>query len=310
MLKLYLLFMQTNKTNKKIMDIRIPNNIARKKTGKSNTLMRKYVQKPLAKTKSKLTPKIGTKDLDILKKINSKNNDSRINLNLISKTKNIPKSSMISRFNSKNNLDFIKNTAPVSKGIEISKLVKPILDENVIDPSKKLIESSIEKINSDDFKYLPKKDTKLRKLVIAFVLIVIAVLLVSLYNNLYPKLKISFASNVACFNAITPKYIPPGYTLGPVTAHKGSISSEYNSNTSKLKFTITESPSAWNAATLIDTYLVPNAHTDFSLINSNGINIYIYGNNNATWVTGGIWYLVDGNSTLSNNELVKLATSM
>lgn len=300
--------MQNNKQNKKVMDIRSVNNITAKKTSRSNTLMRKYVQKPKTRTKGKITPKIESEDLDFL---NKKNIQSRINLDIISKAKkNIPKSSMVSRFSSKTNIKTIKNSAPISKGIEISKVVKPILDDNVLDPARKIIESSLKKVNSEDYKYLPKKDTKLRKLFITFIIVVLAILLLNFYEFIYPKLKIYFASNVAGFNAATAKFIPPGYSLEKVIAQKGSIDSVYDFNTSKLKFSINESPSTWDDATLIDAYLVPNGDTNYNLITANGINIYAYGDGNATWVTGGIWYVLNGNSNISNNDLVKIATSM
>jgi hypothetical protein len=72
---------------------------------------------------------------------------------------------------------------------------------------------------------------------------------------------------------------------------------------------LTEKTSAWNSATLRDNFVASNAKT-YQTVETGGRTIYLYGQNQASWVNGGIWYQVQSNGALSNHQLVELATSL
>ena len=45
-------------------------------------------------------------------------------------------------------------------------------------------------------------------------------------------------------------------------------------------------------------------------IDTAGRTVYIYGNDNASWVDNGIWYQVTSNGDLSNTDVLNIASSL
>ena len=48
---------------------------------------------------------------------------------------------------------------------------------------------------------------------------------------------------------------------------------------------------------------------NYQVVVGGGRTVYLYGSRNATWVNNGLWYVLQGNDSLSNQQLVQLATS-
>ena len=293
-------------TTKKVMDIKNPNPINRKLT-RSETLMRRYVEKPTKKMSTKLTPKISVSDLKGLKSVPA---NSITAVKHIDKAfKQIPKSHLVTKFQYKVNLEPVLSSKPVQKGIEISKTYTPI----ITDPAKRLIDKSVDAAYEKDIPLLPKDKNSFRTAFISIVVVVSIIILVSVIGFLYPKIEIYLANHAAGFNATIPSMTPAGYSLGDINAKSAQITINYNSNTSKNKITITEKPSKWDNQTLIQSYLVPNGLITYSDWVYKGITIYSYGTATKpgfTWVNGGIWYVVEGNSLISNNQLENIISTM
>jgi len=293
-----------------VMDIKHPNTLSRR-VNKSETLMRRYVEKPDKKASTKLTPKITRTDLIKIKKVTTK---PLANIKAIDEmAKKIPKSHLITKFQDKVNIEPIITSKPVRKGIEISKTMKPIIDEKITNPTKKLIEKSINYADSQEMPLLPKENKSLRWLIISFVLALTLFILIQVIDFLYPKIQISLANHTAGFSATIPETTPAGYSLGDINAKSAQIVINYNSNSSKATLSITEKPSKWDNQTLIQSFLVPNGYVSSTNWTYKGITIYSFGTANNpgfTWVNGGIWYVVRGNSIISNNQLENIVSTM
>lgn len=122
-----------------------------------------------------------------------------------------------------------------------------------------------------------------------------------------PAIELHFASATAGFHAEMPSYKPAGYALkGGIKSESGRVAMTYKSGDSS--YTITQTASNWNSATLLDQS-TDQRGAPTRTVQSDGRIIYIY-NNSATWVNSGVHYEVNGDAQLSTDELVSLATSM
>lgn len=125
-----------------------------------------------------------------------------------------------------------------------------------------------------------------------------------------PKIKMKVASAKAGFAASLPGNSPAGFHLGEMQYGAGAVALSYKSNSDETrKFNITQKTSSWDSTTLRDTVVAP-ADRDFRTVEDGGLTIYLYGQNNATWVDQGIWYQVQGNGSLSDRQLVDIAQSL
>lgn len=129
------------------------------------------------------------------------------------------------------------------------------------------------------------------------------------YQNV-PRLAMRVASSRAGVNANLPTYNPAGFSFnGPVQYSQGQVVVDYKSNIDEREYTLTQQKTGWSTDALLSNFLVSNGKP-YQTYQDRGRTIYIYDNNNATWVDGGIWYQIEGQSQLSSDQLVRIASSM
>jgi hypothetical protein len=128
------------------------------------------------------------------------------------------------------------------------------------------------------------------------------------YSNV-STVRLKVASSKAGFAVSAPSQQPAGYHLSHLNYSPGVVALNYHSNSDDRSFAITEKASAWDSGTLRDTY-VASSGQQYQTVESGGRTLYLLGQNAATWVSGGVWYHVQTNGSLSNRQLVDLATSM
>jgi hypothetical protein len=128
------------------------------------------------------------------------------------------------------------------------------------------------------------------------------------YMN-FTNINMQLASARAGFDAQLPHYLPSGYNIkGPISYQPGKITLNFKSNTDQRNYSITQEVSQWNSAALQEHYLAVN-NKKFDTVQDAGRTIYLYENGNATWVNGGVWYVIESDS-LSSNQLIKIASSL
>lgn len=129
------------------------------------------------------------------------------------------------------------------------------------------------------------------------------------YVNL-PNLSVRVAAAQAGINATYPEYHPVGYHLnGPVGYQDGEVSMNFASNSGPVAFSLNQASSNWDSSALLEKYVNPRSSGKYATYNDGGLTIYTYGTN-AAWVNGGILYTVEGDATLSNEQIRRIATSM
>lgn len=125
-----------------------------------------------------------------------------------------------------------------------------------------------------------------------------------------PRLSIHLASAQANVNGSLPSYTPSGFSLsGPIKYDDGQISITYKSRTDNRTFTIHQRNTAWNPDSLEQNYLKENV-LSYQVLKEKGQTIYIYNGTDATWTANNTWYQIEGDSSLSSDQLIRLASSM
>jgi hypothetical protein len=113
-------------------------------------------------------------------------------------------------------------------------------------------------------------------------------------------------------DAKMPAYTPAGY--GPskkISASDGRVSISFISNTDDKSYTLSQQASNWNSSALLANHVQKRTcPTCFQTWQDGGKTVYIYDNSNASWVDGGIWYQIEGNASLTSDQLLRLANSL
>ncbi len=113
-------------------------------------------------------------------------------------------------------------------------------------------------------------------------------------------------------SASLPGYKPAGYAVnGGVEAEPGKVRVSYKSTTDDRGYSLTQRASNWNSTALLANHVTKNhCNTCFQTWQNEGKTVYVYDNSNATWVSGGVWYMLEGNANLSTDQLLKIASSL
>jgi hypothetical protein len=120
------------------------------------------------------------------------------------------------------------------------------------------------------------------------------------------KLTIRYASSKAGIHATLPATSPLGYSPGKVSYSAGTVGVRYTNGSSGQGFTLSQTASNWNSQALRDSFVAVKDKR-FQTLEAAGRTVYTYGDNNATWVNGGIWYNVTSDGSLTTDELLDLA---
>jgi hypothetical protein len=123
------------------------------------------------------------------------------------------------------------------------------------------------------------------------------------------NVRLQMASSKAGFNVSLPDYRPAGYALGQLNYSPGVAAAQFHSNSDGRQYTITQKSSSWDSPALRDNFITPS-YAQYRTVSAGGRIIYIYGNHNATWVNGGVWYVIQSDGSLSDQQLVDLAMSL
>lgn len=181
-------------------------------------------------------------------------------------------------------------------------------------PSYDVFEHALAMANSHQEPYRPvkHKSRKLHRLrkITSISAATLAVFLIAgfvAYQN-SAAIQLRLVSSRAGIAATLPAWQPSGFKLGTFNYGPGTVTVSYK-NLDGSHFSIAQSSSSWDSKTLLSEYVYPNNET-YDTINSAGTTIYTYGKDNATWVSGGIWYKLTSDGSLSTSQIVNVATSM
>lgn len=300
------------------------------KTQKSQTLMRKGVQKPVTPTKihaKAVAPATHTAPVAPQPKLEAIKPGRAI------RASHIPQSNLISKFG-KTPTTINAAVVPVkpAPGIATSQVAKQAVAPHPHGPTvaarhtkapaskgevfQKAIENAVSheapKLKKPRVHHRIAKKLHVSPRLVTFSGMTLAVLAVGsilAYQNM-PEIAMRVASARAGLNASLPAYQPSGFSLsGPIKYDSGEVTINYKSNSDNRAFNVIQKNSSWNSETLLENF-VTTAKKPYQTFQANGRTIYIYDGNKATWVDGGVWFNIEGEANLNSDQLLKIADSL
>jgi hypothetical protein len=284
----------------------------------TTTLMRRAVQRPVIPLKRHLKVAART---DLLSKIPRfdivpKYSVTTIDQARLKRAARIARNKLISRFG---NLELattpvVKAVTPVAPGQ--TKVAPPVSDAPPItrQPSNDIFERALAHATSHTqpaYKHKRVSHKKIFRRVSSVAAASLAILLIIgfvAYQNA-ADIQLRVASSRAGINATLPKWQPSGFAIGKFTYSPGTVSINFNSTNGQHSFSIVQTASSWDSATLFDKYVFPNSNS-YEAIKAANTTLYAYNNTNATWVNNGIWFRLIGNGSLSTSQMATIAASM
>ena len=301
----------------KLMDMQPPKRAARSaaspaaghKPQTSATLMRHVVHKPGKSLKRNHTA-VGHIDAALAKPVLSvipaKNSVASVPASRLARAERTKKHERVSRF----------STHLVTSGAAIAQAVSSAVPTAKELCPKDVFEQALEHATShlqppvNPVKHPARQKFLARKRVSAVATGLVLLLLaggIGYFSR--TNLALHMAANKAGFSATLPSYNPAGFRVGALKSSAGAVAIQYKSNSDQRAFAITEKPSNWDSSTLRDNF-VSAADKQYQVIEVGGRTVYLYGQHNAAWVNGGIWYQVESNGALSDQQLSHLASSL
>jgi hypothetical protein len=283
---------------------------------RATTLMRHVVHQPAASLKRHTKITMPT---DILSKMPyvdlvPKHSISIIDQDRLKRAERIAKSKLVSRFG---NLISKAQPAIINKPKPIQPVkATPQLEPTFIrQPSDDVFERALARATSHTQPAVkPHKRVAHKKRLRRFTSFTVASLAVLViigfvaYQNV-AQIQLRIASSKAGINAVLPKWQPSGFAIGTVHYSPGSVAVNFHGSSSNKNFSLVQTASKWNNTSLFDNFVFPDSNS-YETVQAAGNTIYTYNNNNATWVSNGIWYKLISNGALSNSQLVNIAVSM
>ncbi len=279
----------------------------------ATTLMRHAVHRPTMTLKRHTKVSARTDILarqphfDVLPKLSI----SSIDQDRLKRAERIAKSKLVSRFGN------YCDSAPVATHRQPPALVTrlaPAPPPTVKQPSDEVFERALAHANSHlqpavKHKRLARK-THIRRIssVAAATLAVLLIAGFVAYQNA-ANIQLRIADSRAGINATLPKWQPVGFAVGKFNYSPGTVAINFKNSDGSRSFSLTQTASNWDSNTLFDNFVYPNSNS-YETIQTTSKTIYTYDNNNATWVSNGIWYKLTSNGSLSTSQLVNLAASM
>ena len=124
-----------------------------------------------------------------------------------------------------------------------------------------------------------------------------------------PAISVRVAASRAGVNAKYPEYKPNGYSIdGPVAFSPGQVKINYKSNGNDWKYSVMQQNSNWDSSAVLDNKVLPETN-NYETLSQKGLTIYRY-SNKTSWVNGGVLYTIDGNASLSNDQVLRIVDSM
>ena len=282
-------------------------NHSKRSVAKSKALMRPAVKKP-AEVKNDI------------QKVTYVAKQSSADAVRISRAQSTEKSHMVSKFGVSGMRSSVKKTVAhlpvVSAPAVITSTGKAVTNElEKFEHALKNASTHIQQLEKDVIKKVPflqRIGFKNRVANVATMSCAVLLLVGFFAYQNATSISMKVASSRTGISAKMPGYIPAGYDASKkVDSMDGQISISFHSNTDAKTFTLTQQSSNWNSASLLANHIQKrNCSTCYQTWQNEGKTVYIYDNSNAAWVDGGIWYQIEGNASLTSDQLLRLANSL
>ncbi len=122
------------------------------------------------------------------------------------------------------------------------------------------------------------------------------------------ELQLQLADAKAGFAAAMPGFHPEGYAAKSLSYSPGKVAIGF-AGPGNHSYKVVQKSSNWDSQTLLENFVATSGQP-YDAYKASGRTVYVYGNGNATWVSGGVWYQVNDNGGLNKDQIIQLANSM
>jgi len=144
---------------------------------------------------------------------------------------------------------------------------------------------------------------------IASVIAILAIMSGYIWLQNAPKLAVQSAASRAGVSASLPGYMPSSYQLKSTSTAPGLVTVSFESPSSDQPLTITQQHTTWDSSSLLDKFVAKQGN-DYTTLSGEGLTVYLFGSNQASWVNHGIWYSITGTGRLGRDQIMKIVYSL
>lgn len=156
---------------------------------------------------------------------------------------------------------------------------------------------------------VPVGGTGLKPTSVAAVAVAIALMGGYIWVRNYPNMALRVASAKAGIEASLPAYLPTTYNLaGPISYSPGQVTLHFNSG-SAGSLTLSQARTSWDSGSLLENF-VSKQTNQYLAVQNQGLTIYLYNGNQASWVNRGVWYNLQGDTHLNREQILKIVESL
>ncbi len=156
----------------------------------------------------------------------------------------------------------------------------------------------------------PASSPAIKPATVVAAIVAIAIMGGYTWINNYPKMTVKTAASKAGIEASIPSYLPANYSLGNgVSFAPGEISFNLHNAQTGDDVAIKQRTTSWDSSSLLENFIAKDT-SQYSSVQGQGLTIYLYDNNKASWVNHGIWYSIDATNNLTRDQLLKIAYSL
>ncbi len=290
-----------------------------RQTDKSKTLVRRIVNKPeVAQYTTKTSPTV------------KKSKNLLVDHKREKRAKDIKQSRLISKFGQSTPKQVKYSPLPIATAPAEStpqptiQHASPVLSTTpkpkaANKGSKSVLENALKNSNSHAkpshkttrrHKIAKKLKTKPSLLNISIAVLAFTILGIYFAYNNTPNFAVKLASTRSGVNGGIPSYKASGFSFnGPIEYKTGELTIQYKSNSDDRSYSITQKKSEWNNDALLSNYVASN-NRGYQTLQEKGKTIYIYDADKASWISDGVWYEINGNSSLNAGQVIKIANSL
>jgi hypothetical protein len=277
---------------------------------KAQTLMRHVVKKPTTRTPTH-TKAHGPAALAhrAQSKVVIKNSAHKVDHKRLIKASRAAKSELIKHFAPLGSVTYQAPTPGTVFTPLAAQAVQQSKPKSRPQTTAELLEKALQRATAHE-QAAPKRKANRKKVASLAGGAALVVLLVGVvFNQNLPQLQLQAASARAGFDAQLPEYQPPGYSVGKLRYSEGAVATSFQSNSDGRNYTLTQKRTTWDSNALRDLFVV-GQDSNYQVAETLGHTVYLYGNRNATWIKGDIIYQIQSDGTLSDRQLLELASSL
>ncbi|MBP6005550.1 DUF4367 domain-containing protein [Candidatus Saccharibacteria bacterium] len=139
----------------------------------------------------------------------------------------------------------------------------------------------------------------------------LAVILVYVWQVNYPSLALKIAGARAGIATSVPGYLPSGWQLSrEIKVEDNSLTYSLVNTADRATMAVSQQASQWTDQDLIEDY-ISSISDSYQALRTGGQTLYIYGDNQISWIKDGLWYRIEGDSSqLAKDQLIKVASNI